>query len=218
MQKLIPLLALVLLPLGCSYESSSTSTEVSDDMARDASLLGDLAYSAEADPAAPIETGAVTELAPISPQDSAWIGEQIAQAEEFVNAYKPDTEELTAETLDEAITAWKADPDQTDLSPEEVKDAVGVAMGQVLVDDLGLDWFVVDTELIVAEPEKKIAAKPLVLAEAVVADAGPDLSLKRAYDGMKRTIEMSAQSQPNVIQDVQPMMEERELPPALPPQ
>jgi hypothetical protein len=89
-------------------------------------------------------------IEPLSASEMKWLDTNLALSRSFVNRHDGGTvvEGVpTAAALDRAWSAWLAEwesaPAETREDPNPILNAVGVALGQHLVDVLGLRWAIV---------------------------------------------------------------------------
>jgi len=104
-----------------------------------------------------------------------WIAQNLATARELAKEYvsHPENEPLTPENLDEAFAAWLEEWSSTKGDPNPVINAFGIAFGQYLVDNLGLQWAVVTdshgTEIAVhGSPGDQLVFPPNLVAKRFV--------------------------------------------------
>jgi hypothetical protein len=80
-----------------------------------------------------------------NPAELRWIQENLALAQQLVQLFAPELATLTLDphALDEAYARWFAQhrPEQEDPNP--IINAVGLAYGQYMADQLSLEWTVV---------------------------------------------------------------------------
>lgn len=84
-------------------------------------------------------------LAPLTPEQQAWIQAQLTEARRFVDAFSPDDAEhpLSVGALDRALAAWLGREVSEPAEATAAIHAVGVAFGQSLVQGLGMRWVAV---------------------------------------------------------------------------
>src|SRR5579859_1968529 len=85
---------------------------------------------------------------PINANEAAWIKTQIENAATFVEGFAPQSSEcrLTLSALDRAFAAWIASEPTDTYLINAVINYVGIALGQALVDGMGLQWVIATDE------------------------------------------------------------------------
>lgn len=82
-------------------------------------------------------------IASLTPAESKWVDESIALARELVNTLSPSDRDAPLEpaALDRAYRAWRRTPG--DIAANNVINAFGAALGQMMIDRFRFDWAIV---------------------------------------------------------------------------
>lgn len=83
-------------------------------------------------------------LSDLTAAEEKWIELQLEMAKAFVTAHSPEDSEraLTAASLDRAFKNWMSRETQDADTTNEAINAVGIAFGQILSQDIGLRWVI----------------------------------------------------------------------------
>ena len=114
-------------------------------------------------------------IEPLNDAELGWIAENLASARSLLGI--SGDVPLDPALLDRALAIWHQRSGQSRLQPNDVANALGIAFGQYLVDDLSMQWAVVadahGTELAVHSSPSAILVFPMVaVAKRIGAGVG----------------------------------------------
>jgi hypothetical protein len=81
----------------------------------------------------------MSKIDPLNETELAWIADNVRIAQSMAAAYEISSATMPPEVLDQIYAAYRADP-LDNIDRDGVVNAIGLAFGQYLVDQLGLAW------------------------------------------------------------------------------
>jgi hypothetical protein len=84
-------------------------------------------------------------IEPPNADESSWITENLELAKKIVATYA-HTADLGPDSLDEVLSAWSSHGEAERIEPNALVNALGIAFGQFLIQELQLRWAVVIDE------------------------------------------------------------------------
>jgi hypothetical protein len=87
-------------------------------------------------------------LGDLTGAEAEWVKLQLEMAKAFVAAHSPEDSEstLTTASLDRAFKKWMSQETQETESTNDAINAVGIAFGQILSQEIGLRWVIASDE------------------------------------------------------------------------
>ena len=81
-------------------------------------------------------------------KEREWVESQLRAAVEFVDTFSPEDakRQLSLRVFDRAFAAWVATGEVDGKKVNKIVNCVGIAIGQFLVDGIGLEWVTVSDE------------------------------------------------------------------------